>query len=212
MSMKRVWPRLEAVKVLMNSLWFGGVLTLFIFASVFITIKLISFIKPIGMPSPVMFFFLIIGSFLGTALLMTIRQIIETDGFSDNPNRFKRVHERSYRYNFLCDDSELKESLLKIGYININVKNDSLGKTVTALFPLGVYNYPKRAGGYKKYEEKLLYIQITSGKNILNFKIGPSKWYIPTAVVYSNDYYLTNVENALRSKLDLKELEIPKDE
>ena len=194
---------IDISKVFLNSLLFSGVLSIFTSLIIVTFISLLKLVKPIDVETSYFYIIAVLGT-LGFALLMTARLIIETKKYARIENRFKRSHRSQFHFSKRVDLSKLKELLARIGYIQLGIEENNNAVLIQGTFPAGVYSYPKEAGGYKKYEEKYLQIKINLDLNLINIEIGPSRWYIPTAFVYSNNYYLQKLESEIWSLLEIQ--------
>lgn len=205
--MKILKRTIELSLVFSNSLLVGFVLGIIVLIVLFPTHFLISLVKSeVGWERGELIYLGLLMAF-GSAVILTVRFIIETKGKSSDLNRFKRVHSRFYKFHGSFAEKELLDILSNNGYREIKIENDNLKEVINASYPWGIFEFPKEYGGLKKFEDKNLKIIIDSSAKTLKINMGPKKWYIPTAVTHSNYYFLDSLEKVLQNSFDLEILE-----
>lgn len=204
-KLKRI---LDLFLIFSNSLLMGVFIALIFVPSLILTHYLLNLMRPLGQWSFFCLSALVVSMVIGTALILTFRHFVETKGKSSDPNRFRRVHLRFYRWQGSFTDEELVDILSKNGYREIKIESDHLNEVVRACYPWGIFEFPKENGGLRKYEDKDLKIVIDSSEKILKLYMGPKKWFIPTAVVHSNYFFLDRLENILQTRFKLEIIEM----
>lgn len=188
---------IDVIKVFFNSLIFSLLITVLICIFTFATLKILALVRPFEAIPWNLWIALLLVSLFGAASIMTIRCVIETKPQKNDSNRFKRFYTGSIALKAPVKEDDIVNLLTSLGYQNIEVNIKAGLKIISALFLGGIYSLPADAGGYKKYETKVLRITIAEDGLKLFVDIGPRDVFIPTAFVFSNYYYFKVLMNAL---------------